>query len=222
MSSKYQRLSVSSNASNSLLTPSEESRNNELGDPISMGDIECGTPGGDIELNIIPHTPQIIDVTDSSVAHEPTDDGENDSGKSHTPEICIPHHNHDQYRLQQALVKYDKMNKNRLVSCVSNCSIRRRNGGDRSNIYHNFKSSNLKLGTQRAKLGEFVNIWDDSWTDNEIFYVYSHYLTQPRINSLENISHDIASIASFAYAIPMDIWKTIVTYELGSKRVELH
>ena len=249
-SSNYQRLSVSSNQS--LLSLTEDSRadvsnvENPLlltpatSDGTDEKRTETITGNHQNDVNTVTATTHVSgiagqtnDIKSKKINDEfelvEMNEKKHESNYLHKPEICIPHHNHGQYRLQQALVNFDKMNSNICnckVICVNSKSHRNSTFSDsytnsrtnRINIQRNDKYSS-QLGMERAKLGEFVNLWDETWTDSEILYVYSHYLTQPRINCLETLSHDISSICSFAYEIPMDIWKTIVSYELGSHRV---
>eukprot|EP01084_Bolivina_argentea_P297446 512435_1 len=70
------------------------------------------------------------------------------------------------------------------------------------------------ISHKNPSLQEFLDIWDDKWTDKQIIHYFTHYLLDPRIEALNKLLIDDTRI-------PKEIWQIIVQFEFGSAKNQI-
>eukprot|EP01083_Nonionella_stella_P017491 48942_1 len=72
------------------------------------------------------------------------------------------------------------------------------------------------ISHKQADLEEFLDVWNDTWSDHQILSYFSKYLSDPRVIALDIAFNQLDDIR-----IPKEIWQTIVSFEFGSAKKQI-
>eukprot|EP00485_Elphidium_margaritaceum_P015249 CAMPEP_0202733438 /NCGR_PEP_ID=MMETSP1385-20130828/188168_1 /ASSEMBLY_ACC=CAM_ASM_000861 /TAXON_ID=933848 /ORGANISM="Elphidium margaritaceum" /LENGTH=483 /DNA_ID=CAMNT_0049399769 /DNA_START=47 /DNA_END=1493 /DNA_ORIENTATION=- len=78
-------------------------------------------------------------------------------------------------------------------------------------------AGNISMQDSNPSLQEFLSVWDDSWSDEQIYTFFSHCIPDSRVITLSDCYQSVHD----GDDIPWEIWQVIVSFELdhGPKQI---
>ena len=159
------------------------------------------TPNGDndtkqqlelIEMNKLENEPKELENEDCS-----------DTESQHEPEIFIQ---------GKGTLNDMKKASSSFYEAMTKLELSRKN---ESESPHRTSSASLSIE-------DFLKVWDDSWSDDQISTYFSKYLTDPRLIELDKAYKSMYGddVNEYQYMlVPNDIWRIILEFEVGSTRI---